>query len=358
MKRDFKSCMLYALFGLPILVLLFIATIFFANCGFNADCSQAGLPGIIHTPIPTLIPPGASNLMQVKPVEIHQACLVTAGNMLSDWVNAGYQETQPFNFTDIDGNVCQASFANVLPLFTEPDLWYKGALACDSCHNSDISIAAANLDMSSYAGIHAGSKRTPPAGQGEDILGGGNWESSILNQVLFVNQLMPFGHPLGGEASKGPIIQAGMLAPISNVTPTEAPPIGEVTPTEPPPSEEIARPSNSGDAGDAVNLTGDPNAGKKVYENYCQVCHGLEGMDNVLNPGSDDGTVPALNPIDSTLISPDYKTYAYNIDLFIQNGSVPPGSNPAFQMPAWGAKGASTQQQIADVIAYIISLNK
>ena len=30
--------------------------IYFANCGFCADCSQASLPAIIHTPIPTLIP--------------------------------------------------------------------------------------------------------------------------------------------------------------------------------------------------------------------------------------------------------------------------------------------------------------
>jgi len=27
-------------------------------------------------------------------------------------------------------------------------------------------------------------------------------------------------------------------------------------------------------------------------------------------------------------------------------------------MPAWGSEGGLTQQQIADVIAYIISLNK
>src|SRR4030042_5712555 len=53
MKRDFKSCMLYALFGLPIFLLLFIGVIYFANCGFSTDCSQASLPGIIHTPIPS-----------------------------------------------------------------------------------------------------------------------------------------------------------------------------------------------------------------------------------------------------------------------------------------------------------------
>jgi hypothetical protein len=84
----------------------------------------------------------------------------------------------------------------------------------------------------------------------------------------------------------------------------------------------------------------------------------VEGRDDVENPGSDDGTVPAINPIDSTLVSPDYTTYAYNLDLFLENGSIPAGPNPTFVMPAWGAKGALSQQQIADVIAYIISLNK
>ena len=56
MKLDFKSCMLYSLFGLPVFLLSFIVIIFLVNCGFSADCSGASLPGIIHTPIPTLIP--------------------------------------------------------------------------------------------------------------------------------------------------------------------------------------------------------------------------------------------------------------------------------------------------------------
>jgi mono/diheme cytochrome c family protein len=357
MKRDFKSCMLYALFGLPIFLLLFIASIYFANCGFSTDCSQASLPGIIHTPIPTLIPAGIPSQVGVKLVQVPTNCLVTTRDLLSGWVGAGYQETQPFNFRDVNGNTCQATFTDVLPLFTQADLWYKGALACDSCHNSDISIAAANLDMSSYAGIVAGTKRTPPAGQGEDILGGGKWEQSLLNQVLFVNQLMPFGHPLGDVAPNGPTIQAGTLVTNPVVTPTEAPTAGEITPTETTPSVEVARPSNPGGAGNAIDLTGNLTAGEKVYGNYCQVCHGLQGGDGISNPGSNDGTMPALKPIDSSLVDTDYRTYAYNLDLFIENGSVPAGLNPAFLMPDWGAKRALTQQQIADVIAYIISLN-
>jgi mono/diheme cytochrome c family protein len=347
MKRDFKSCMLYALFGLPIFLLLFIGVIYFANCGFSTDCSQASLPGVIHTPIPTLIFAAISSQGKVVQVEATAPCAVTARDLLAAWVNAGYQENLPFDFRDTTGNICQATFTDVLPLFTEANIWYKGALACDSCHSSDSSVAAANLDMSSYTGILAGGKRTPPSGQGEDILGGGNWENSLLYQMLFVTQIMPFGHPLGGVAPDGPIIQAGTIANTPIILQTEAPP-----------EEEVARPSNPGASGEAIYLTGDATAGQKVYVGYCQVCHGVNGGDGISNPGSDDGTMPPVNPIDSSLVSPDYKTYAYNLDLFIQNGSVPAGVNPAFQMPAWGVNGALTQRQIADVIAYIISINK
>lgn len=347
MKRDFASCMLYAVFGLPIFLLLFIAVLYFANCGFSADCSQVSLPAIIHTPIPTLIPAFLPNQGGVRQVEARAECLVTARTLLSSWVTAGYPETKFFEFKDISGNTCQATFADVMPLFNQANLWYKGALACDSCHNSDISKAAANLDLSSYSGILAGGKRTPPSGQGEDILGGGNWEKSNLNEMLFVYQLMPFGAPAGAIAPDGPTIQAGVLVSNMIATPTYVPPAGE-----------IARPSNPGGPGGAINLTGDLTAGQKVYSDHCEVCHGLEGRDDVLNPGSDDGTVPPLNPIDSTLVSPDYTTFAYNLNLFLENGSTPAGVNPTFVMPAWGAKGGLSQQQIADVIAYIISLNK
>jgi mono/diheme cytochrome c family protein len=135
-----------------------------------------------------------------------------------------------------------------------------------------------------------------------------------------------------------------------------------ITPTLPaasaqPGEEEIARPSNPGGPGDALNLTGDATAGAQIFQNNCVACHGPQGTQGVPNPGSDDGSVPTLNPIDSTMVSSDYKTFAYNIDLFVQHGSTPAGSNPSISMPAWGDQRALTQQQIADVIAYVISLN-
>jgi mono/diheme cytochrome c family protein len=336
--------MLYALFGLPVFLFLFIAIIYVANCGLSTNCSQAGLPAIIHTPIPTLVPVTIPTQAAPLPTETKIVCSVTARDLLNAWVTNGYSETQPFTFRDINGNSCQARFADVLTLFTQPNLWYSSVLACDTCHNADVTVAAAGLDMSSYSGILAGSKRNSSIRQGDDILGGGNWAKSILNEQLFVylNALWCTTRVL---AADGPTIQAGIL-------------VTNATPAQPKPSqEEVARPGNPGGPGDALNLAGDPTAGLKVYSDHCQICHGEAGTDNVVNPGSDDSTVPPINPIDPTLVSSDYKTFAYNLDLFLQNGSVPEGPNAAFQMPAWGADGGLTQQQIADVIAYVISLN-
>lgn len=123
-------------------------------------------------------------------------------------------------------------------------------------------------------------------------------------------------------------------------------------------AEEVAKPSNPGGPGEAVNLTGDATAGATVYVDECEKCHGTEGKGGVQNPGSADGTIPPLNPIDSTMVSADAKTFATNIDLFIEHGSTPEGDNPEKTMPALGDQKKLSPQQIADVIAYVMSLNK
>jgi mono/diheme cytochrome c family protein len=125
-----------------------------------------------------------------------------------------------------------------------------------------------------------------------------------------------------------------------------------------PPAEPIARPSNPGGPGPAVDLTGDASAGQQIFVSNCQICHAAEGKGGNPNPGSTDGTIPPLNPIDPTLEDPDYKTFATNLDLFVEHGSTPEGPSPTFSMIAWGDKKLLTPQQIADVIAYVISLNK
>lgn len=143
-------------------------------------------------------------------------------------------------------------------------------------------------------------------------------------------------------------------APAAPAAPTTA----AATEAAPAAAEEIARPSNPGGPGEAVKLTGDAAAGAKIYVDQCKKCHGEEGKGGVNNPGSTDGTIPELNPIDSTLIDKDASVTISNIDLFIEHGSTPGGSSPKEKMAAFGDEQKLTAQQIADVIAYVVSLNK
>jgi hypothetical protein len=112
--------------------------------------------------------------------------------------------------------------------------------------------------------------------------------------------------------------------------------------------------------GAAVTVKGSAPAGQIVYTQYCLACHGPDGKGGVPNPGSDDGTVPPLNPIDpgfKAAAKGDYAELAGGLDLFIQHGSRPAGKNPTFSMIPWGDANKLTQQQIADVEAYVIQLN-
>ncbi len=131
-------------------------------------------------------------------------------------------------------------------------------------------------------------------------------------------------------------------------------PAGTAAPTGP----GIARPTNAGGPGNALNLTADATAGQTVFEGNCQKCHGPQGTGGVNNPGSTDGSVPGLNPIDSTLANADALAFAYNVDLFVEHGSTPGGAGPQLTMPAWGDQKKLSDQQIADVIAYVLSVNK
>jgi mono/diheme cytochrome c family protein len=125
------------------------------------------------------------------------------------------------------------------------------------------------------------------------------------------------------------------------------------------PTPEPARPSLPGDTGRAVELTGDPGEGEASFGVHCATCHGPEGRTEVglPNPGSDDGQVPELNPIDPTISNPDDQFFAENLDLFLEHGSVPEGPAPRIMMPAFGDSGMLSPQQIADLIAYLLYLN-
>jgi ubiquinol-cytochrome c reductase cytochrome b subunit len=112
-----------------------------------------------------------------------------------------------------------------------------------------------------------------------------------------------------------------------------------------------------GQPGPAANVIGSVDRGAILFQQHCESCHGSTGTDKVPNPGSEDGTVPPLNPIDPSLLNKDPQTFADNIDRIIQHGSRPEGPNPALQMLPFGDSNSLNQQTIANVEAYILWLN-
>lgn len=146
------------------------------------------------------------------------------------------------------------------------------------------------------------------------------------------------------------------VATLPTATPAPAEPTA--TPLPPgAPTPQPARPSEPGGPGPAADQHGDPTPGRLIFGRTCAFCHGGEGILGVANPGSDDGRVPPLNPIDPTIANSNPSTFSSNLDLFIEHGSVPEGSGPQIVMPAFGDRQMLTQTAIANVIAYCMELN-
>ncbi len=115
--------------------------------------------------------------------------------------------------------------------------------------------------------------------------------------------------------------------------------------------------STSDGPGPAAAMIGSADRGADLYKEECASCHGPQGTDPVPNPGSQEGKVPPLDPIDRDLFSSDPQAFAEKIDVIIQHGSVPAGPNPALKMAAFGDSNDLSPQQIANIEAYLLRLN-
>lgn len=109
--------------------------------------------------------------------------------------------------------------------------------------------------------------------------------------------------------------------------------------------------------GPAANMIGNVAHGTLLFQRDCESCHGTDGKGGVPNPGSLSGQVPPLNPVSKNLFSKNPQTFSNNIDRIIQNGSVPQGPDPQLHMEDYGDSHALTQQEIANIEAYILYLN-
>jgi ubiquinol-cytochrome c reductase cytochrome b subunit len=110
----------------------------------------------------------------------------------------------------------------------------------------------------------------------------------------------------------------------------------------------------------STNIIGDKDHGAILFHQSCIMCHGPHG--NPQTPGfagfmnGAPKGVPSLNPIDRNVFNPDPQTFAEHIDQFLQHGAPNPEvGGPA--MPNFGDSHALTQAQIADLEAYVLSLN-
>ena len=208
--QDDVNRLIYTIIGLFIVVVVvWIGFVFVSGCGFSLDCEKgASLPA--RTPIPTLIPADMPAI-QANASAVRISCQITAVQLIGEWVNAGIPENEPFGFTDLNGQDCIGNYSNdIRPLFVEANLWYSGAPACTTCHNSTLNEATAGMDLSSYAGVLAGSRRASAQDQGNDILGGGQWDGSLLYKQLFIDRVMPQGRPPDVPA-EGPVVFAGSV---------------------------------------------------------------------------------------------------------------------------------------------------
>lgn len=219
MNDDVKRTIYNVVILFLVVVAVWVGIIFVNSCGFSIACNRAerlNLPDT--TPIPTLIPATLPAMeMNQGPVAASDQCYVSGVDLVGAWVEAGSPDADSFEFTDANGVNCEATFEDVLPLFTRSNLWYSGSLSCSSCHSVALAISPAQLDLSSYEGILAGSRRVDDAPKGTDILGGGNWESSVLYQFLAETKADVPGHDAAFSSSL--MIYVGKPLPV-DATPT------------------------------------------------------------------------------------------------------------------------------------------
>ena len=112
-----------------------------------------------------------------------------------------------------------------------------------------------------------------------------------------------------------------------------------------------------GAPGPAAAILGNAQHGALLFKRDCASCHGAAGAGEQPNPGSASGIVPPLNPISRRLFNTNPQIFANNIDRFIQHGATPAGHKPELHMPDFGASHTLTQQEIADIEAFVLRLN-
>jgi hypothetical protein len=218
MNDDTRRLIYGTIVAFLVFIVAWLGFVYLSACGFTVTCVQAAQL-VERTPIPTLIPATGSPLLVAVHTDGFDQCKVSATDLIGAWASAGHSEAEPFPFTDLNGQSCEGTYADIQPLFIENSVWFPGSLGCISCHNADLTDRSGGLDLSSYQGISLGTKRVAGSSSaGTDIFGGGDWEKSRLHDVLVNQGLTPQGHS-PDVPPPSTILYAGQLAGGGTATP-------------------------------------------------------------------------------------------------------------------------------------------
>ena len=218
--NDVNKMIYGTLLAFLLFLLFWFSIVYISACGFTLTCNR-GAPLIIRTPIPTLVPVKSTASPAAGGVTEFNKCQVAAADLVGAWVSAGYSATERFPFIDINGQTCEGTYADdIQRLFVENSLWFPSSLGCVSCHNADLSDRSAGLDLTSYEAILLGTRRVQGStSPGTDIFGRGEWENSLLHEVLVNQGLTTEGHSPDAPPSQA-IIYAGQRVVATQVPPT------------------------------------------------------------------------------------------------------------------------------------------
>lgn len=122
---------------------------------------------------------------------------IKAVDLMGTWVKAG-APNGAFSYKDAGGHDVAATFdADILPLYTEDNIWGDDLAACSSCHTGNTEESLHEMDFTSYAGMMLGGDvlAKPPGvpmfGQSKVGATDFDWGHSKMKQRLRDNRMPP-----------------------------------------------------------------------------------------------------------------------------------------------------------------------
>jgi len=139
MNDDTRRLIYGTIVAFLVFIVAWLGFVYLSACSFTFTCVQAAQL-VERTPIPTLIAVKQSQpqAQATAPSGQFNECKVNAADLIGAWISAGHPETDAFPFTDLNGQSCEGTFADIQPLFVENSIWFPGSLGCTSCHNADL----------------------------------------------------------------------------------------------------------------------------------------------------------------------------------------------------------------------------